>query len=181
MLGFAADPSPSFDVCVFSLKPHIFTRNAHCFWLSFELIQKKQKRGKQKKTKLRQILNEIPSFKIRCAVVYYKSTREKWRRNRRRVSFGGSSDCSRIIRSLAESCVEWDGKSKLKRLRKFINKYCPQVIDNVELMVGITENWRVLIPFSLLCSLRTCYGFWKSRAIKERIWLTAWKPTCRTS
>ena len=50
---------------------------------------------------------------------------------------------SRIIRSLAESISDWDGKSKLKKLRKFIATYCPEVLDDMEIMTGITENWRV--------------------------------------
>ena len=48
---------------------------------------------------------------------------------------------SRIIRSLAESISDWDGKSKLKKLRKFIATYCPEVLDDMEIMTGITENW----------------------------------------
>ena len=50
---------------------------------------------------------------------------------------------SRIIRSLAESISDWDGKSKLKKLRKFVATYCPEVLDDMEIMTGITENWRV--------------------------------------
>lgn len=49
----------------------------------------------------------------------------------------------RILRSLAESVSDWDGKSKLKKLRKFIATYCPEVLDDMEIMTGITENWRV--------------------------------------
>ncbi|KAK8826380.1 hypothetical protein WA538_001518 [Blastocystis sp. DL] len=48
-----------------------------------------------------------------------------------------------IIRSLAESISDWDGKSKLKKLRKFIATYCPEVLDDMEIMTGITENWRL--------------------------------------
>lgn len=179
--GFVVEPSPSFDVCVFSLKDQTWITNNYCFELSFELIEIKQKRGKQKKTYLKQILNEIFYIKIRCGVICNESAREKWCRNCRRVSFGRISYCCRIIRSLAESSSEWNGKSKLKRLRKFINKYCPHVIDNVELMIGITENWRVTSNFQFLFSLRICYGFCGSRVIKERVWLIGWKLTCQTS
>lgn len=50
---------------------------------------------------------------------------------------------TRIIRSLAESLDKWTGSSKLKKLRKFVATYCPEIINNVEVMSGITENWRV--------------------------------------
>lgn len=50
---------------------------------------------------------------------------------------------SRVIRSMAESTDKWNDESKLKTLRKFICEYCPYVMDNIEMMTGITENWRV--------------------------------------
>ena len=49
----------------------------------------------------------------------------------------------RVIRSMAESTDKWNDESKLKTLRKFICEYCPYVMDNIEMMTGITENWRV--------------------------------------
>ena len=55
----------------------------------------------------------------------------------------------RIIRSLAESMDKWTGSSKLKKLRKFVVTYCPEVMDNLEIMTGITENWRVYSQYSL--------------------------------
>lgn len=57
--------------------------------------------------------------------------------------FFGSWVMGRIIRSLAESMNKWTGSSKLKKLRKFVVTYCPEVMDNLEIMAGITENWRV--------------------------------------
>lgn len=46
---------------------------------------------------------------------------------------------------MAESTDKWKGKSKLKALRKFVSTYCPFVMDDIEIMTGISENWRVLI------------------------------------
>lgn len=50
-----------------------------------------------------------------------------------------------ILRSLIESTQKWSGKSKLKCLRKFICRYCPFVMDEPEIMTGISENWRVFL------------------------------------
>lgn len=58
---------------------------------------------------------------------------------------GVKSLITSIIRSLIESTQEWSGKSKLKCLRKFICRYCPFVMDEPEIMTGISENWRVFI------------------------------------
>ena len=44
---------------------------------------------------------------------------------------------------MIESTDKWHDGSKLKVMRKFICKYCPFVMDDVEIMTGITENWRV--------------------------------------
>ena len=62
----------------------------------------------------------------------------------------------RIIRSLAETMNKWTGSSKLKKLRKFIVTYCPEVMDNLEIMTGITENWRVY-PYYLFSALVSRY------------------------
>ena len=51
----------------------------------------------------------------------------------------------RIIRSLMESIDELKNKSKSKALRKFITSYCPFVMDNIEIMSGISEEWTVEI------------------------------------
>ena len=46
---------------------------------------------------------------------------------------------------MAESSEQWTGKSKGKVLRKFVSHYCPFVMDDLEIMTGITENWRVFM------------------------------------